>query len=193
MSLQLIIAHKRKQINHFPCIVMGGMDEARRERRRGVEMWHERKLVSPWALFTTTTLCQGFSWGTLVLIKTGPILNSNPLAWLASSGNALSNHWNRWMFLHYHGWTISINRVQSFLMPGLGWNSQHTFSVNNAAVCYESPCQFLAKKVVSRTFWPYVPLQLWDYLTSWINHLFFLNDFAFCVVYFLFLAWYKYI
>lgn len=82
---------------------------------------------SPWALFTTTALCQGFSWGTLVLIKTGPILNSNPLAWLASSGNALSNHWNRWMFLHYRGWTVSINRVQFFLEPGWGWNSQHTF------------------------------------------------------------------
>lgn len=38
---------------------------------------------------------KGFPKGTLVLIKTGPILNSNPLAWLASSGEALSNHWNR--------------------------------------------------------------------------------------------------
>lgn len=36
-----------------------------------------------------------FPKGTLVLIKTGPILNSNPLAWLASSGNALSKHSNR--------------------------------------------------------------------------------------------------
>lgn len=127
MSLQLIITHKRKQINHFSCIVMGGGTEQGEKRQREVEMWHERKLVSPRALFTTTALSQGFSWGTLVLIKTGPILNSNPLAWLASSGDALSNHWNRWMFLHYHGWTVSINRVRSFLVPGLRWNPLHTF------------------------------------------------------------------
>lgn len=140
MSLQLIITHKRKQINHLPCIVMVGGDRARRERQREVEMWHERQLVSPRALFTTTALCQEFSRGTLVLIKTGQVLNSNPLVWLASSGNALSNQWNRWMFLHYHGWTVSINMVRSFLMPGLRLNSQHTFFANNAAVCYERPC-----------------------------------------------------
>lgn len=87
---------------------VGGGKE--REKLREVEMWHERKLVSLRVLFTTTTLCQGFSWGTLVLIKTGPILNSNPLVWLASSGYALSNYWNRWMFLHYHGWTFNKQR-----------------------------------------------------------------------------------
>lgn len=62
---------------------------------------------------------KGFPKGTLVLIKTGPILNSNPLACLASAGDALSNHWNRWMFLHYRGWTASINRARSSLMPGV--------------------------------------------------------------------------
>lgn len=47
---------------------------------------------------------------------------------------------------------LSINSVQSTLVPGSRRNSQRTFSVNNAAVCYESSCQFIAKKVVSRTF-----------------------------------------
>lgn len=52
---------------------------------------------------------------------------------------------------------LSINRVRPSLMPGWRWDSQHTFPANDAAGGYESPCQFIAKKVVSMTFWPYVP------------------------------------
>lgn len=137
MSLQLIITHKRKQINHFPCMALGGGIGVRGGSR---DVTWEREHVSQQVLFTKTALCQGFSWGTLVLIKTGPILNSNPLARLACSGHTLSNHWNRWMFLHYHGWTVSINRVQPPSRARVRLEFTAHRSTNNAAVCYEGPC-----------------------------------------------------
>lgn len=136
-----------------------------------------------------------FPKGTLVLIKRGPILNSNPLAWLASSGDALSNHWDRWMFLHYHGWTLSINRVR-VLSGARVWVGIHSTPFLRIMQLFvmKAHFQFIAKtkkKVVSRTFWPYVPLWLWAYLTSWINHVFVLPQwhritFSLCFSY---LAW----
>lgn len=61
-----------------------------------------------------------------------------------------------------------------FLVPGLGWNSQHTFiffpSLIMQLFVMKRRRQFIAKKVVSRTFWPYAPLWLWDDLTCRINH-----------------------
>lgn len=75
MSLQLIITHKRKQINQKP-LHGDGWVERREAAGSGIVAWKEKKkkkqLVSPRVLFTTTRRCQGFSWGTLVLIKTGP-------------------------------------------------------------------------------------------------------------------------
>lgn len=100
---------------------VGGRVEWETERSRDVTREREGEPFSPLVLSSTTAHCWGFSWGTLVLIKTVPILNSNPLVCLLSSDSVLSNHWNKWMFLHYHNWSVSVIFLQYFLVPGMCW------------------------------------------------------------------------
>lgn len=94
---------------------VGGSVEWETERSRDVT--REKARQSSGVVQHNSPL-PGFSWGTLVLIKTGSILNSNPLVWLLCSDSVLSNHWNKWMFLHYHNESVSVILFRFILVPG---------------------------------------------------------------------------
>lgn len=72
MSLRLIISHKRKQINHSPCIVMGGGEGGRveaggseTERSRDVTQERERARQSAGVVYHNSPLPRIFLKGHL--------------------------------------------------------------------------------------------------------------------------------
>lgn len=71
---------------------VGGGKERETERSRDVK--REKARQSSGVVYHYSPLPRIFLRDTC-FNKTGPILNSNPLVWLASSDNALSNHWNK--------------------------------------------------------------------------------------------------